>query len=215
MSVAAIALDLTDDAPLGDVLARHGASARDVLLLVTEGEESAALTPALLERVSTAVLRLAEERRERAIDTLVALHLEGLGRPDVEQDLIDDNAQLRAHLLAELPMLTAPEIRARTGARSRNPSEPASRWKREGRVLAVPHHGADRYPAFQFDPAGEPRPAMRVVLAALPPTLAPWPRLAWFASGNGWLDGRAPMEALDDPAAVTLAAQRLADPAVG
>jgi hypothetical protein len=58
-----------------------------------------------------------------------------------------------ARLLAALPMLAAAEIRVRTGARSRNPSKPASRWKRESRVLAVPHNGADGYPAFQFDAA--------------------------------------------------------------
>ena len=63
------------------------------------------------------------------------------------------NARLRARLLAALPMLAAAEIRVRTGARSRNPSKPASRWKRESRVLAVPHNGADGYPAFQFDAA--------------------------------------------------------------
>lgn len=215
MSVTAYVLDPAHAEALGEVLARHGAAGGGEAVLLLPDPIAGLLAPALLERVSTALLRLSEERRERAIETLVALHLDSAGRPEVEQDLIDDNARLRARLLAELPMLTAAEVRARSGARSRNPSEPASRWKREGRALAVPHNGADRYPAFQFDAAGEPLPALRPVLAALPPALAPWPRLAWFASGNGWLGGRAPMEALDDPAAVLAAARRLADPAVG
>lgn len=215
MHVAAFAIDPADDAPLGDVLARHGAQTGDALMVVTQGGEAQALTPALLARLSSAVLRLDAERRERAIDTLVALHLDGQGRPDVEQDLIDDNARLRARLLAALPMLTAAEVSARAGARGRNASEPASRWKREGRVLAVPQGGADLYPRFQFDAAGEPLPVVRRVLAALPAALAPWPRLSWFASGNGWLGGRAPLDALDDPDAVVEAARRLADPAVG
>lgn len=215
MSALAYALDPTEPGPLGDALAHLGPPDSEMVLVVAQGDDARALTPALLARLSDAVLRLAEDRRESAIDTLVALHLEGAGRSAVEQDLIDDNARLRAQLLATIPMSTAAEVSRAAGATGKNPSEPASRWKREGRVLAVPHGGADLYPAAQFDAAGQPLPSLRPVLAALPPSLPAWPRLAWFASGNGWLGGRTPLEALDDPEAVLAAARHLAQPAVG
>lgn len=215
MSAFAYALDPADDTPLGDVLSRLGAPDAEAVLVVARGDDARVLTPALLGRLSDALLRLAIDRREQAIDTLVALHLDGAGRPSIEQDLIDDNASLRARLLATIPMRTAAEVSRAAGAKGRNPSEPASRWKREGRVLAVPHGGVDLYPTAQFDLAGQPIPVLRQVLAALPPSLPAWPRLAWLASGNGWLGGRAPLDALGEPEALVEAARRLADPAPG
>ena len=109
MSALAYAVDPADDAPLGAILHRLGAPEAGAVLVVAQGEDARALTPALLARVSDAVLRLSEERREQAIDTLVALHLEGAGRSAVEQDLIDDNARLRT--LVDTAMQVDPRLK--------------------------------------------------------------------------------------------------------
>ncbi len=135
-------------------------------------------------------------------------------RARVETELTVDNARLRADYLRETPLLTAAGIRAASGLGPRNRSEPASRWKREGRLFAVRRSGIDLYPAFQFAD-GSPLPPVKAILAALPAGMTGWQTALWFASSNGWLGGAAPQERLSDPEAVVAAAGRLADPAIG
>lgn len=154
-------------------------------------------------------------RDEASIDRLVDFYAEGAPRSALEEDLLDDNARLRTEFFNEVPTLTAAEIRQRAGSRSRNASEPASRWKREGRVFAVPRYGADYYPAFQFDADGQPRKVIAEILAALPADMTPWQRAFWFVSENGWLRGTTPAQSLGDAKRVVAAANALAEPAVG
>ncbi|MCY4549385.1 MAG: hypothetical protein OXC28_13555, partial [Defluviicoccus sp.] len=135
-------------------------------------------------------------------------------RARVETELTVDNARLRADYLRETPLLTAAGIRAASGLGPRNRSEPASRWKREGRLFAVRRSGIDLYPAFQFAD-GSPLPPVKAILAALPAGMTGWQTALWFASSNGWLGGAAPQERLSDPEAVVAAAGRPCGPAVG
>lgn len=145
---------------------------------------------------------------DRALDLLVA------AGPGVEAKLAVDNLELRREYVNETPMLTAAQIHRMSGLGSKNTSEPASRWKAEGKTFAVRMGGRDHYPAFQFED-GAPRPAMKAILAALPATMTPWQKALWFASGNGWLDGDEPQHRLDDGEPVVEAARRLAEPARG
>ncbi len=133
---------------------------------------------------------------------------------DVDEELAVDNLTLRRTYVTETPMLTAAEIHLASGLRSRNTSEPASRWKAEGKTFALRMEGRNYYPAFQFED-GSPRPAVGAVLAELPATITPWQTALWFASANGWLDGDRPQDRLDDDALVVQAARRLAEPAYG
>ena len=102
-----------------------------------------------------------------------------------------DNLELRNQYMNETPMLTAAQIQRMSGLGSKNASEPASRWKAEGKTFAVRVRGRDHYPAFQFED-GSPRPVMKAILAAVPETMTAWQKAIWFASGNGWLDGDEP-----------------------
>lgn len=135
-------------------------------------------------------------------------------RQDVDTDLALDNFALRQEYLDETPLLTARQIHGMSGVRSANPSEPASRWKKEGKTFAVRIQRRDFYPAFQFQD-GVPRPVIKEVLAALPAGMTSWQKAFWFASGNGWLDGDEPQQRLDDGEQVLEAARQLADPAHG
>lgn len=172
----------------------------------------------IIERAVDVLHRSAAARRaeitEAHIESLVEVLLDGAPRSKVELDLEADNAQLRAAYLRGTKTLTAAEVRKFSGLAPKNKSEPASRWKREGKVFAVRHKGADHFPAFQFVD-GAPIPALREILAALPGDLTPWQTAFWFASGNGWLDGAAPQDMLADPDRVVTAARRLSEPAVG
>ena len=132
----------------------------------------------------------------------------------VEAELAIDNLELRQEYLDETPTLTAAQIHQMSGLGSRNTSEPASRWKSEGKTFAIRVGRRDLYPAFQFED-GAPRPVVRDVLAALPESMTAWQKALWFASGNGWLDGDQPQERLHDGNLVVGAARQLSEPARG
>ena len=184
-------------------------------LLVGERAEGRA---ELLERALEVLPSLAAERGSRLseanIEKILDVILSDAPRPRVENELEIDNARLRSRYFQETPLLTGAEVRAASGLNPRNKSEPASRWKREGRLFAVRRSGVDHYPAFQFAD-GAPRPIIKAILSALPKEVTGWQIAMWFASGNGWLDGDEPQERLSDTDAVVEAARRLADPAIG
>ena len=84
----------------------------------------------------------------------------------VDAQLELHNARLRAASLEEVPARSEHEVRAASGLNPKNPSEPATPWKRERRVFVVRHAGRDLFPALQFAD-GYPR---QIVI--------------WFASAN-------------------------------
>ena len=172
----------------------------------------------LIERAVDMFPAIAAKRNaqltEANIEKMLDVMLSDAPRAPVDTALDIDNARLRSEYLQETPLLTGAQVRAASGRKPRNQSEPASRWKREGKLFAVRRSGIDLYPAFQFVD-GAPRPVIRKILAALPNDMTGWQVAMWFASGNGWLDGAEPQERLSDPDAVVHAALKLADPAVG
>ena len=190
-------------------------SASGAWLLV--GDKTEELTQ-LIERTVETLPSFAATRRlrltEANIEKILDIILSDLPRDAVETALEIENAILRSRYLRETPHLTAAQVRAASGLEPRNRSEPASRWKREGRLFAVRRSGIDLYPAFQFAD-GAPRPAIKSILAVLPDAMTGWQIAMWFASANGWLDGAAPQDSLSEPEAVIGAARKLADPAVG
>ena len=184
-------------------------------LLVGEATEGLAR---LIERAVETLPPIAAERRtqltESNIEKILDVILADAPRPRIDIELDIDNARLRSQYLRETHLLTAKEVRDASGLRPRNKSEPASRWKREGKLFAVRRSGIDFYPAFQFVD-GVPRPAIKDILANFPKGTTGWQTAMWFASANGWLDGAAPQECLSDPHSVVHAALKLAYPAVG
>ena len=123
--------------------------------------------------------------------------IEGRMRADAIRRLLEDGA-----------WLTAGQIAERGGYSKSNPAEPASRWKREGRIFAVSFKGQDLYAAYQFDPSLQPRPVIAEVLGLFKHKRDTWKTAAWFASVNGWLRSRRPQDCLDEPALVLAAAQQ-------
>ncbi|MYH91255.1 MAG: hypothetical protein F4128_10815 [Gammaproteobacteria bacterium] len=192
----------------------RGKRGRWVLIGAASRQEAAAMCA-----TATMAGRILGERRkeltERNIEVLVDLYLQGEAQADVDRELEQDNAELRAQYLREVPTFTAAEIHEfMHGSMLRNPSEPASRWRREKRVFAVRAGRAQLYPRFQFVD-GHPQPVIKEVLKRLPDDMSPWQIAFWFRSGNGWLDGRSPEEALGDEDGILMAADRLREPAVG
>ena len=74
-------------------------------------------------------------------------------------------------------------------------------------MLALEHHGATYYPGFRFDAEGKPRAVVADVLRACSrPSMTPWQRTLWFTTANGWVDGRRPVDVLDDEPKTVVAA---------
>ncbi len=185
------------------------------ILIGAASEQEAAVMRAAATMAGRIVGQRRMELTERNIEALVDLYLQGEERADVDRELEQDNAELRAEYLREVPTFTAASIhKLMHGSRLSNPSEPASRWRREKRVFAVRDGRAQLFPCFQFAD-GHPLPVVKQVLKRLPAEMTPWQIAFWFRSGNGWLDGRSPEEALGDEEDVLNAADRLRDPAIG
>jgi hypothetical protein len=172
----------------------------------------------LVDKTMRALPRIASKKRdlitERNIEILINMLLEGEDHAQIDEDLILDNAHLRASYLKSIPTLDSAKVRLLSGLKPKNKSEPASRWKREGRVFAVRHAAIDLFPAFQFHDDA-PRPAIKKILKALPDHLTPWQIAFWFASGNGWLDSKSPQECLGTPDLVIKAARLMNEQALG
>ena len=82
------------------------------------------------------------------------------------------------------------------------------RLQRERRIFAVSHQDATYVPSFQFDREGCPRPAIAGVIEIFGDKLSDWGLALWFTAGNGWLDGRRPVDFLShEPELVVQAAE--------
>jgi hypothetical protein len=145
-------------------------------------------------------------RQEEAIERLADVILPD-PLADARGPLAIDNLALRDRFVSETRPLTSVEVAEQYGYKGPNPYATANRWKKSGQIFSVRHRSAEYFPAFQFRD-GRPHPAMPKVLKALPARLTPWQMAFWFVSTNGWLDGKAPAETLDDMNAVIAAAQR-------
>ena len=116
-------------------------------------------------------------------------------KADVHLRIARKNTESCAIYLRTTEFYTAEDIWEQIAKKPKNPKEPSSKWKREGRVFAIRHDGKDLFPAFQFAD-GQPLPIIKEILEALPDYLSPWQTAFWFESGNGWLGGKTPQECL-------------------
>lgn len=165
----------------------------------------------MLERVFRLLPGLLNKSRNDALDEYISELVEVLVRKEemaeFDRDIAADNALLRASYLTHTATLTAEDIHVASGLRTKNRSEPASRWTREGKIFAIKHQNINRYPAFQFKDA-RPRPVIAEILKSLPQDYSSWERAFWFASSNGWLDNRAPQDCINDEKALLMAAEK-------
>jgi hypothetical protein len=122
------------------------------------------------------------------------------------------NALAREELFKEFGAYTSSEIADLAGSKASNKAALANRWKQEGRIFSVTHHGATYFPAYQFDIEGRPRPVIAQVIKAVGSKWSEWELALWFTSGTGWLDGQRPVDLLEsEPEEVALAAERKAE----
>lgn len=68
-------------------------------------------------------------------------------------------------------------------------SQPASDWKRRGRIFGISRGGREYFARCQFDAMYEPLPVIRDVLKAFGDVADPWVLAAWFHYPNAWIAG--------------------------
>lgn len=138
----------------------------------------------------------------------------GLLEPSSE--LLEDRVQ-RMHTLrqvfAEGDWLTSEQLNTLQAVPPKSNSQPASDWKRRGRIFSVSHGGREYFARYQFDAMYEPLPVIRPVLEAFGEVADPWVLAAWFHYPNAWIAGAdgapvAPKNALDRRDDVVRAALR-------
>ena len=118
------------------------------------------------------------------------------------------NASLRDRFLAETETASSEAIAVIGHSRSANRSALAYRWREQGRIFGVPHRGGYRYPLFQLDlERGRPKEVIREVLGILGGRFGDWGTALWFTGPNAWIEGRRPVDCLDDPVALLAAAR--------
>lgn len=177
------------------------------------GEGHRGAVRAFLEMVLRVSATLDESRLESAISKLAEVLLPD-DLADARGALAADNLELRDRFITEVPQFTSAEISAQAGLKTKNPYATAARWKKSGDIFSVQHRGKEYFPAFQFR-EGRPHPTIKKALAALPARMSSWQRAFWLVSTNGWLDDRAPADALDESHSVVAAAEREGEEVVG
>ena len=119
----------------------------------------------------------------------------------------------RQRFVESVKCLTAEEIATECGHGAKNTSATASRWKEQGKIFAVKFKGKQLYPAFQFE-HGQPRPVMQKILEQLPDDPTGWERAYFFATPNGYLRQKRPLDLLDeDSDKIVRIARRHSNPA--
>jgi ribosomal 50S subunit-recycling heat shock protein len=205
-------------AEIASVLGEHITdilAGRSVILKLNRELDSASrgAIETFLKSVFKATENLDSARHEAAIAKLAEVML-----PDPLMEargaLALDNLKLRDRFVAEEAVLTSLDVGERSGHQSGNPYATAARWKKAGMIFSINHRGAEYFPAFQFRD-GRPHPAIAKVLATLPRKLTPWQIAFWFVSTNGWLDGDAPKDRLEDVGKVVAAAEREGEEVMG
>ena len=217
------ALEATIDAARAEdkgvviILAHHGSR----VVAEFEDEEPAetqspAEPAASLQALASAVARALSQRQDMLvlIDRLSPTS-EVLPAPAVLQ--ARRNAEARRALLEEYGDLTAAGVSELAGSSAHNRSALATRWRKEGRIFAVSHQGALRYPVFQFGADGRPLPVVNQALRVFTEAgMSEWEIALWFTTRTGWLGDRRPVDLLEqDPEAVREAALRELDPVSG
>ena len=156
---------------------------------------------AALKRLANQLPALMFNAREDQFEARAKALLHAFAPPDPLADeqlrITQADAEARSEFFARVPVLDSKQIALAAGHSTHNPAQTASRWRKAGKIFAIPHGGSDLYPAFQFVD-GQPLAVIADILQrfAADPRRTPWQNAFWFASANGWLGGAAPIDEL-------------------
>jgi hypothetical protein len=194
--------------------AEHGSVLR-VPVTMPEDTDPAAVS-SVVEAIEKALVVLVHARQGEVIadaDRLAEIAT-GLIEPSGEllQDRVHRMRTVR-QVFAEGDWLNSEQLNSLQVTPPKSKSQPASDWKRRGRIYGVSHGGREYFARYQFDAMYEPLPVIRDVLDAFGEVADPWLLAAWFHYPNAWIVGAdgvpvAPKDALDRRDDIIRAARR-------
>lgn len=159
--------------------------------------EAGAIAETITSIVQLVGLRWARHERE-ALESLVDALVPR--KPPMPTQLKEAVMLVKARtaVLKEAHWLTAVQIAELAGFSASNPSSQPNKWKRQGQIFAIRHHGIDYFPGYGLDPQTGYRPlkALARVIQAFGETKDGWGLAYWFASANSFLGGKRPQDVL-------------------
>lgn len=190
-----------------------GSQAEHVLALSFAHLNPASLQPLVdnIRDVTTSLFDLLSRRSDQATMQRLAEAL--VPQAPVSPRLLKEAAMLvtaRKAVLESGDWLTAAEVAQLAGFSPRNPSAQPNRWKKQGQIFAIQHHGVDYFPAYGLaaDTGFRPHKALAQIIEIFDGHKDAWGMAYWFLADNGFLGGRRPQDLLaDDPDRVIAAAQ--------
>lgn len=209
-SMTAEALHLRADA-------EHAGPLR-VPVTMPEDMDPAAVS-SVVEAIEKALVVMVHARQEDMVARADQLAELATGLLEPSSELLEDRVRRMGTLrqvLAEGDWLTADQLNTLQADSPRSRSQPASDWKRRGRIFGVSRGGREYFARYQFDAMYEPLPVIRDVLKAFGEVADPWVLAAWFHYPNAWIAGPdgapvAPKDALDRRDDLIRAARRRLD----
>lgn len=194
------------------------AGVRSVPVLLPQDADPAVVS-SFVEALQKAMVVLVHARQGDVIARADRLAELATGLVEPATELIEDRVQ-RMRTLQEVfsagDWLTSDQLHALQAEPPKSKSQPASDWKRRGRIFGVGRGGREYFARYQFDAMYEPLPVIRDVLKAFGDVADPWVLAAWFHYPNAWIAGPdggpvAPKDALDRRDDLVRAAQRRRD----
>ncbi len=104
--------------------------------------------------------------------------------------------QARKAVLESGDWLTAAQVAELAGLSTRNPSAQPNKWKKQGRIFAIPLNGVDYFPDYGLDPQANfrPLPALAEVIQIFAGNKDGWGMAYWFRSPNSLLGSKRPQD---------------------
>ena len=179
-------------------------------LLEHAGKNTAIEFAETMRLIAPIIIRKLVDRETAALEKLIDALLPAVALPEhlfVEARM---NAEARKVVLQSAEWINATQLSEMAGFVSRNASAQPNKWKRDGRIFAIRHQGADLFPDYALDANRQFRPVQELapVLSTFGEQLDGWDIAIWFASVNSFLGGVRPKDVLTSaPERVIKAAQ--------
>lgn len=121
--------------------------------------------------------------------------------PTDTAEVILSQALLRRRRMEEIEerygLFKSEQVARLSGSEAKNTAQIAHRWQKQGKIFAVPVQGAPRFPGFQFDDHGQPRPVIAEILQSLAMSDNGWAVAIWFDTPHASVPGnKSPAEVL-------------------
>jgi hypothetical protein len=153
-----------------------------------------------LRNYKTPSMLMAEDRLDIVISELnhaFKAHNESLGK--FWEKVREDTVLPQEDLIRRVPMYTAFQV-AKTCAPDRILNREflvARDLAKAGTMFYVMWHQMPKFPTYQFDEKGRPKPIIELIIRILSPHRSSWDIALWCSASNGWFSSRRPVDLLE------------------